>query len=85
MIRFVEITTSAKFGDERNILMPIHSAIIDATGSRILVPQVLASQLAAAPGLATPDQVTLREEERAMGYFAGGGLYASPERGDPLI
>jgi len=29
--------------------------------------------------------VTLREEDRIMGYYGGGQLYATPRRTEPLI
>ena len=31
------------------------------------------------------DTVTLYEEDRIVGYFGGGYLYATPERAEPLI
>jgi photosynthetic reaction center H subunit len=35
--------------------------------------------------LASPDQITLREEDMVMGYFGGGTLYAKPSREEPLL
>ena len=39
----------------------------------------------AAPGLKNPDQVTRLEEDKITGYFAGGHLYATPNRQEPLM
>jgi photosynthetic reaction center H subunit len=83
-IRYIEIAVAV---DEstRNVLMPIHSAEIDAGRGRIEVPALLASQFASAPTLALADEVTLREEDRIAAYFAGGKLLAEPGRREPLL
>ena len=38
-----------------------------------------------APVLANPDQVTKREEDRIVGYYGGGNLYATAARQEPLL
>jgi len=35
--------------------------------------------------LRNPDQVTFLEEDKLVAYFAGGYLYATPERMGPLL
>ena len=37
------------------------------------------------PAIMRDDQITLLEEERVMAYFAGGHLYATAERSEPII
>ena len=32
-----------------------------------------------------PDQITFLEEDRIVGYFGGGTLFATPERLEPLV
>ena len=54
-------------------------------GSEIRVASVTAEQLAAAPTLADPDRITMREEDIIQGYFGGGALYATPKRSEPLL
>jgi photosynthetic reaction center H subunit len=49
------------------------------------VKSILGSQFATVPGLANPDQVTRREEDKIMAYYAGGHLYATAARAEPLI
>lgn len=51
----------------------------------IFVESILAEQFAGIPATASPDQVTLLEEDKIMGYVGGGRLYATEERQEPLI
>ena len=46
---------------------------------------ILGSQFAAVPGTRQADIVTLLEEDKIMGYFGGGTLYAEPSRAEPLL
>ena len=54
-------------------------------GERVLVKALLGSQFGNVPATAHPDQVTLNEEDRIMGYFGAGTLYAEPGRAEPLV
>jgi photosynthetic reaction center H subunit len=45
----------------------------------------MGAQFADAPRLASPNQVTLREEDRIAAYFASGHLFADPTRMEPLL
>lgn len=51
----------------------------------VKVISIKGGQFAAVPALADPETVTLREEDRIMGYFGGGYLYADPSRQEPLL
>jgi photosynthetic reaction center H subunit len=37
------------------------------------------------PGLRNPDVVTRLEEDKICAFYAGGHLYATPERAEPLV
>ena len=37
------------------------------------------------PAIANPNEVTKREEDRIVGYYAGGTLYATPSRMGPVL
>ncbi|MEI6738925.1 MAG: photosynthetic reaction center subunit H [Gemmatimonadaceae bacterium] len=52
---------------------------------KLLVKSITAAQFADVPGIARNDQITLLEEDKVMAYFAGGHLYATPERSEPII
>jgi photosynthetic reaction center H subunit len=66
------------------VLVPMFLATVNDDGD-VRVVSVTAAQLAAAPGIAKPEEVTLREEDRISGYFGGGHLHATPERSEPLL
>ena len=42
-------------------------------------------QFLAAPALKNPDQITLLEEDKVSAYFAGGYMYATPNRQEPAL
>jgi photosynthetic reaction center H subunit len=46
---------------------------------------ITAAQFAGSPVLASPDQITLLEEEKVQAYFGAGYLWATPARSEPLI
>jgi len=51
----------------------------------VKVNALLAHQFADVPKTKHSDQVTLLEEDRIVGYFGAGTLYASPSRLEPLV
>ena len=55
------------------------------SGVAVRVNAITAAQFANAPGLANPEQISSREEDRLMAYFASGHLYATPQRAEPLL
>lgn len=69
----------------RSVLVPMTLVRVDGEAGKVIVISVLARHFADAPGLANPNQVTLREEDRICAYFASGHMYAMPERQEPLI
>lgn len=52
---------------------------------RLLVKAITAAQFANVPATKRDDQITLLEEDRIGAYYAGGHLYATPDRAEPLI
>jgi photosynthetic reaction center H subunit len=85
LIRYLEVEVAG--AAERRVLLPMTMARIKTRWrqSYVLVQSILGSQFADAPVLANPDQVTKREEDRIVGYFGGGNLYATPARQEPLL
>jgi photosynthetic reaction center H subunit len=81
-VRFLEVEPAA---GGQTVLVPMLLSTIDAGRRRVRVKSVTAPQLAAAPRVKHPDQVTLLEEDRIAGYFAGGHLYATPDRLGPVL
>jgi photosynthetic reaction center H subunit len=52
---------------------------------RLLVKAITAAQFADVPTIKRDDQITLLEEDKICGYYAGGHLYAFDERSQPII
>ncbi|MEO0410336.1 MAG: photosynthetic reaction center subunit H [Pseudomonadota bacterium] len=84
LIRYFEVS----LGDETR-LMPLHFAIRRAArggrGKEYFVRSLLAEQFKNVPQTASPEKITMLEEEKIMGYFGGGNMYATPTRSEPLI
>jgi photosynthetic reaction center H subunit len=83
VIRYLEVEVPVA-GGSRRVLVPINFTTADGRG-RIVVRSIFAEHFAGVPGLKNPDVVTLLEEDKIMGYYGGGTLYASPERSQPLF
>jgi len=79
-IRYLEVDTGA-----RRVLLPINFAKIDGGRRRVNVRSILGSQFASVPKLGNPDQITRREEDQICAYYAGGNLYATASRSEPLL
>lgn len=79
MIRYLEVEVT----EELRVLVPVPLARITRDG--IYVRTITAEQFAHVPVLANPDQVTRLEEDKITAYYAGGQLYALPERQEPWI
>jgi photosynthetic reaction center H subunit len=81
LIRYIEVTLTGG----RTVLLPMTFASIDRRRGQVKVNAILADQFANVPGLARPDQVTLLEEDKIVGYYGGGTLYATASRQEPLL
>ncbi len=82
MVYFLEMT--ADHGGE-SIMVPFHFADIKKSRGEIKVNALYSHQFAKVPRLRSPDQITLLEEDKIAAYFAGGELYADPQRQEPFI
>ncbi len=69
----------------KRVLLPTPFADVRGGLKRIDVPAILARHFADVPGLKNPDQVTLLEEDKITGFYAGGLLYATPSRAEALF
>jgi photosynthetic reaction center H subunit len=84
LIRYLEAEVSTPTGS-RHVLVPMTMARIWGRDHEVKVRSIIAAQFAGVPALANPNLVTKREEDRIVGYFAGGTLYATPGRKEPLL
>jgi photosynthetic reaction center H subunit len=81
-IRYLEVETSGGAG---RALVPIAFAKVNAQAGRVEVQSIFGKHFAGVPQLASPDQVSLLEEDRISAYYAGGTLYSSADRLGPLL
>src|SRR5215470_10770483 len=82
LIRYLEVDVA---GAGRKVLLPMTMARINKQRGWVLVQSILGRQFADAPVVANPDQVTKLEEDKIVGYFGGGNLYATAARQEPLL
>ena len=80
--RYLEIATQS---GRTGVLVPMTMALIDSGKRRVNVDAITAAQFASVPALTSGDQITAYEEERVVGYFGGGYLYATAARSEPLL
>jgi len=84
-VRYYEVQLS---GSERRIMLPAGFVQWPNFGlwgnDRLLVKSITAAQFADVPAIRRDDQITLLEEDKVMAYFAGGHLYATAARSEPL-
>lgn len=79
LVRYLEITLDA--GGTR--LLPM--TLCRVKRDRVAVHSLHAAQFADVPQLASPNQVTLLEEEKICAYYCGGKLYACAARQAPQL
>jgi photosynthetic reaction center H subunit len=82
VVRFLTVDLNPE-GSGKTRLIPINMARIKS--DRIVVRSLFAHNWDNVPTTAVADTVTLLEEEKIMAYFAGGTLYATAERLDPVL
>ncbi len=82
VIRYLEVETGAG-NATRRVLLPMNFARVK--DGAVQVKSITAAHFAKVPGLRNPDQVTLLEEDKIVGFYGGGHLYATPSRAEPLF
>ncbi len=66
-------------------LVPTTFARVDGRRGRVSVTALYSDNFAGVPKTASPDQVTMLEEEKIAAYYGAGLLYAHPGRAEPLL
>lgn len=85
VIRYLEVDAGSGAAP---LLVPMNLAKVIGNrtkGRSVHVRSILAEQFSQAPRTKAPDSVTFLEEDRICAYFAGGNLYATPKREEPLL
>jgi photosynthetic reaction center H subunit len=84
VVRYFEMDVM-RDGSARPVLLPLNFCRIEKSKRRISVNALLAAQFADIPGIKATDQVTKLEEDKILGYYGGGWLYATPDRLEPAL
>ncbi len=69
----------------RTVLLPFNCTRIKSRTSEVMVKSITGAQFVNVPVIATPDRVTLLEEDKIMAYYSSGYLYALPDRQEPFF
>jgi photosynthetic reaction center H subunit len=85
-VRYYEVKLRA---NGKVVLLPVNFVQWPLFGlgksDHVTVKAITAAQFLDVPDTRNAAQITLREEDRICAYYAGGHLYATPERAEPLI
>jgi photosynthetic reaction center H subunit len=85
-VRYYEVKLS---GSDKIVLLPVPFVQWPNFGltktDHVKVKAITAAQFRDVPGLRNPNQITLLEEDKISAYYAGGHLYATAERSQPLL
>lgn len=82
LVRYLTVDLNPE-GSGQHRLIPINLCRIQS--DRVTVKSLYAHNFPGIPRTRSADQVTLLEEDKITAYFAGGTLYATPERLEPLL
>jgi photosynthetic reaction center H subunit len=88
IIRYLEVTTNSG----KKVLAPMSVAAVQGRGllfgdltPLVDIDAITSEQFDDVPALATPGQITRLEEDKIMGYYGGGYMYATPDRGESWL
>ena len=82
LVRYLEIEIASS---KKHVLLPLPFAKIDSPRGRVSVGALLGAQFADVPATKSADQVTKLEEDKIVGYYGAGTLYATPQRQEPFL
>jgi photosynthetic reaction center H subunit len=80
LIRYLEVGVGS-----RGVLVPMTFCNVDGGRKRIVVDAITAAQFINVPSVKSADSVTRLEEDKIVGYFGAGTLYATAARQEPLL
>ena len=84
LVRYLEVEPKGGGG---NVLLPVHFYVQKTVRREdlVYVHAITSEQFRDVPRTASPEQVTLREEDRIQAYYGGGQLYATERRAEPRL
>ena len=81
LVRYLEIELGKKYGDGSR-LVPMTLAKIHK--DKVAIKSIFGEHFNDVPKHSSKNQVTLLEEDKISAYYAGGNMYASKSRFEPL-
>ncbi|MBU6396040.1 MAG: photosynthetic reaction center subunit H [Sphingomonadales bacterium] len=78
-VRYLQVETASG----KTVLAPMAMASVSTSG--VNIDAINAADYDAVPQLASATEITRYEEERVIGYFGGGYLYANAGRQEPIL
>jgi len=84
IIRYLEMGRVPSLGGG-TVILPSTFIKIKAKAHEVSCNFLASDQFATVPQLRNPEVITLLEEDRLMGYFAGGQLYGKAGRVEPVL
>jgi photosynthetic reaction center H subunit len=81
LVRYLEIELGKKYGDGSR-LVPMTLAKIHK--DKVAIKSIFGEHFNDVPKHSSKNQVTLLEEDKISAYYAGGNMYASQSRFEPL-
>jgi len=84
VVRYVEVQLALP-GATHAVLLPINYLEIRKKQRVLKTKFILGAQFAQVPVTKKPEIVTLLEEDKILAFYAGGMLYATPRRAEPLL
>ena len=82
LVRYLEVELAPEWGSGTRLIPMTMARILS---DRVMVKSIFGKQFDGVPRIKGTDQVTLLEEDKVSGYYAGGILYASQERLEPQL
>ncbi len=84
LLRYLEVELAIT-ADHGRVLLPMNMAKVHRRLRRVDVVSINAAHFKDVPRTASPQQITLLEEERVMAYYGGGYLYATEARAEAVV
>lgn len=85
LVETATIVSAPSTAPRKRVLLPMPFCLVNQQRGRVTVSAILGSQFADVPATKSLDQVTKLEEDRIVGYYGAGTLYATPARQEPLL
>lgn len=82
LVRYLEIDLDADWGDGKRL---VPREMMRIKSDRVKIRSIFGKHFKGVPKTKSPNQVTLLEEDKIMGYYGGGTLYADESRLEPQL